>query len=241
MAYLDRLRDAESSLSASAPGRIPRPTEKFEFADFVVKEGGRAPRTFALIANGSGEAVASLLEKIPQGHYFCKPNRGCNGVGAFRLTVSPDGPMVDDEQRGFAAVAEILSSKDYVIQEWLAPLQHSDIARFKGGVINTLRLVTFDTESGPKAVAASLRMAISLTSIDSWTQGGVVAAIDLDKGVLKPFGVLKKGLKIVEAHPGSGLAFREQPIPHLNRAVAMACLLHGKLDKVKSLGWEVVV
>jgi len=77
--------------------------------------------------------------------------------------------------------------------------------------------------------------------IDSWTQGGVVAAIDLDKGVLKPFGILKKGLKIVEAHPGSGLAFRDQPIPHFHQAVAMARHLHGKLGGAKSLGWDIAL
>ena len=246
-AYLDSLRDAKNRYSTYAPDRIPRRAEKAHFVDFVTKAGGRAPRMVALIGNasvvegesGSGEPVAAFLKQIPKGNYFCKPNRGSNGKGAFRLTVRPDGLLVDDEERSLADIASTLSSQDYVIQEWMAPLQHPDIARFRAGVINTMRLVTFDTDSGPKAAAASLRMAISLKSIDSWTQGGVVAAIDLDRGVLKPFGILKKGLKIVEAHPGSGLAFRDQPIPHCHQAVAMACKLHGLLGGAKTLGWDI--
>lgn len=242
-AYLDALRDAKNQYSTYAPDRIPRRAEKAHFVDFVTKAGARAPKMIALISNGSvegsGDPIASFLAQIPKGHYFCKPNSGSNGKGAFHLAVGADGLFVEGEARSLADVAGTLSSQDYVIQEWMAPLQHPDIARFRSGVINTMRLVTFDTDSGPKPVAGSLRMAISLKSIDSWTQGGVVAAIDLERGVLKPFGILKKGLKIVDAHPGCGLAFRDQPIPHFQEAVATACRLHGLLGGAKSLGWDI--
>ena len=55
---------------------------------------------------------------------------------------------MDEEPSSLAAVAERLSSEDYIIQEWMVPLQHPDIARFREGVINTMRLVTFDTGDG---------------------------------------------------------------------------------------------
>jgi hypothetical protein len=229
------------------PGRIARGRSKADFAEFASAAGVRTPRTFALIAGGlvqhaafaTGEPARAFLAKVPAGHYFCKPNMGRNGIGAFRLTVSSDSAMMDEEPSSFAEVAERLSSEDYIIQEWVAPFQHPDISRFRAGVINTLRLITFDTESGPRAVAASLRMAIALKSIDSWTQGGVVAAIDLEKGVLKPFGILKKSKQIVESHPGSGIAFRDQPVPHYHRAVSMACDMHAMLAGPKSLGWDI--
>jgi hypothetical protein len=245
--YLHHLREAGNKLARPAPDKIQRRREKFDFAEFVTKAGARAPKTYVLIASGSiqhdasasGEAVESFLKKVPEGSYFCKPNKGRNGIGAFRLTLSRDAPMMDDEPSSFAAIAERLSSEDYLIQEWMAPLQHPDIACFRDGVINTMRLITFKTEKGAKAVAASLRMAISLKSIDSWTQGGVVAAIDLEKGVLKPFGVLKKGFTVVEAHPGSGLAFRDRPIPHFHEAVRLACSMHHKLAGPMSLGWDI--
>ena len=240
--YLHHLRESANKLAASQPGRIQRRRAKFDFADFVTTIGARAPKTFALIADGvvrqreeeTGEPVATFLAELPHGHYFCKPNMGRNGIGAFRLTASSHGMRMDDEASTLDAVAQRLSSEAYVIQEWMAPLQHPDIARFREGVINTMRLITVDGESGAKPIAASLRMAISLKSIDSWTQGGVVAGIDLEQGVLKPFGILKKGLKIVDAHPGSGLTFRDQPIPHFARAVTLACTMHHKLAGVRS-------
>ena len=248
-AYLNGLRDAKNRTATHASDRIEYRRKKVDFGEFVTNMGGRSPRTIALIRNAtvvapasaSGAAVENYLKELPAGSYFCKPNVGRNGIGAFRLTIGDDGPRVDDEARSVSDVTKIFSSEDYVIQEWVAPLQHPDIARFRDGVINTMRLVTFETNAGPKALAASLRMAISLKSIDSWTQGGVVAGIDLKRGVLKPFGCLKKGLKIVDRHPGSGLPFRDQPIPHVREAVAMACKLHARLGGAKSIGWDIAL
>ena len=210
--YLTYLRDAGSKSGVAANEKRQRRRRKFDFADFVTKAGARSPRSFALIVGGmvqhasseTTEPVASFVTNAPPGHYFCKPNKGRNGIGAFRLTIGPDGVMMDEEAATISAVSERLSSEDYILQEWLAPLQHPDISRFRDGVINTLRLVTFNAGDEVKPVAASLRMAISLKSIDSWSQGGVVAAIDVEHGVLKPFGIVKKGAKIVEAHRDRG-------------------------------------
>ena len=246
LTYLHYLRETANELT-SVPDRIKRRRGKFEFAEYVTSAGGRAPKTFAFVADGlvrhaapnGADAVAAFLTKTPEGHYFCKPNSGRNGIGAFRLTISPDGPLMDEEPSSFAAVAERLSSQDYVIQEWMVPLQHPDITRFREGVINTMRLVTYDTDGGAIAVSASLRMATYLKSIDSWTQGGIAAPIDLARGVLMPFGIVKKDFKLVEAHPGSGVAFRDQAVPHFHQAVTMACRMHSQLDAPKTLGWDI--
>ena len=245
--YLNYLRDAGSKSGIATSQRKQRRREKSYFADFVTAAGARSPRTFALVVNGmvqpasseTAEAVASFITKAPQGHYFCKPNKGDNGIGAFRLTVALDGVMIDEEPSSVGAVSERLSSEDYIIQEWMAPLQHPDIARFREGVINTMRLITFDAGDGAKSVAASLRMAISLKSIDNWSQGGLVAAIDLERGVLKPFGIVKKSAKILEAHPGSGIPFRDQSIPHFKEAVTLACRMHSQLAGPRTLGWDI--
>jgi hypothetical protein len=244
--YLDALRDRRNKTSPSAPERTPRPKEKFAFDAFVASAGARTPKTIALIAGGRvregmfavGEPVAEFVKQLSPGTYFCKPNTGRNGIGAFRLAVEAARVLIDDEERAPEALGSSFS-EDYIVQEWLVPLQHPGIARFSPGVINTMRLVTFDTEKGAVAVAGSLRMAIALKSIDSWTQGGVVAAIDLKRGTLKPFGVIKKGLKLVDAHPACGQPFRDYAIPHCDRAVAMACALHEKLGQAKSLGWDI--
>lgn len=244
--YLNYLREAADKPMPVGPDRMERRREKFDFADFVRSVGVRSPKAVALVANGTvqhasgaSEPLAAFLASAPHGHYFCKPNMGSNGIGAFRLTIAAEGLLIDDEPTSLEDVAARLALEDYVVQEWLAPLQHPDISRFRAGVINTMRLVTFDTDKGAEAVSASLRLAISLKSVDSWTYGGVVAAIDIERGVLKPFGILKKGHEIVETHPGSGLVFRDYAIPHFRQAVAEACRMHHMVAGPRSLGWDI--
>jgi hypothetical protein len=123
LTYLHYLRETKNELT-SQPHRIKRERGKFEFAKYVTSAGGRAPKTIAFVTGGlvqhaesGSESVAAFLIKTPEDHYFCKPNSGRNGIGAFRLTISRDGPWMDDEPSSFAAVAERLSSQDYVIQE----------------------------------------------------------------------------------------------------------------------------
>jgi len=88
-AYLESLRDTKNRLSAYAPDRIERRREKIDFADFVTRAGGRSPRTVALIGNAlvvegtSGEPVETFLKQLPEGRYFCKPNKGRNASARF--------------------------------------------------------------------------------------------------------------------------------------------------------------
>lgn len=246
--YLNCLRDAKSAASSYPPDRVPRPRGKIEFARFVAANDGLVPRTFALIAAGMAQAagvgaaepVREFLQTLAPGQYFCKPNKGSNGTGAFRLDISPSGAGIDGEPRSLAEIEEAMSARDYLVQEWLTSLQHPDVSSFHDGVIDTLRLVTFDTDGGPVAAGALMRMAIGPAVIDSWTKGGVMVPIDLDRGVLGAFGLLKKGLAIVDSHPQSGIAFRGQSVPHLKEAVALACRLQKRLA-IKSVGWDIAL
>ena len=90
-------------------------------------------------------------------------------------------------------------------------MQHPDIARFRGGVINTMRLITFDTEGGATAgrrLAAHGDFTQEHRQLDA---GRRRRRHRLDKGILKPFGIVKKDFKVVEAHPGSGLCSAISP------------------------------
>lgn len=136
--------------------------------------------------------------------------------------------------------AEALSAARYLVQESLTPRQHPLISRFHAGVIDTLRLITFDADSGPVVAGAFMRMAIGKATIDSWALGGVLAPIDLEKFCLRESGLLKKGLKLVDAHPQSGHRFGGAPVPYLAEAIATACKLHSRLA-IKSLGWDIAL
>ena len=246
--YLNCLRDTKNETAAHHHDKIEWLGGKIQLGIFVAQNGGRSPQSLATIIDGrvvpdgfrGGETASCFLEHLPPGQYFCKPDRSGNGIGGFTLDLSGYEALVDGETQSLTSIGVLLSSRPYLVQLSLTPLQHPDIARFNRRTLNTLRLVTFDTESGPAMVAASLRIATTNAAVDNWSAGGVAVPIDLKRGVLCEFGIVKKGLNVVDAHPQSGQSFRGQAVPHFDAAAAMACSLHRKL-KLSSVGWDIAL
>jgi hypothetical protein len=246
--YLTWLRDAKNVGSPYAADREPYPKSKHAFCRFVIRNGGRTAQTLAHVDAGEllestveGAAdLTSLLERLPHGHYFCKPNYGGQGYGAAQLDVSPGGWNLDGEPRSLAEIVEFLSADDYLIQESLTPLQHADLNRYNGRVLNTLRLTIFDEPGGPVAVAGFLRLANANRSVDNWSVGGVAIPLRLEEGIAADYGILKKGFVSTALHDRSGLRFGGMGIPYLDEAIAMTCRLHARLA-VKTLGWDVAL
>jgi hypothetical protein len=186
-----------------------------------------------------GGTLEEVLERLRPGQYFCKPDDGAKGTGVFRLDVGDSGTAVDGIPRPFPEIVELFSSSAYLIQASLVPRQHRGIARFNDGVINTIRLMVFGTETAPFAAAAMVRLSNGAV-VDNWSKGGVAVPVDLARGVLGRSGVVKGSFAGVDVHGRSGIRFVDQPIPCLDQAIAVTCALHSKLP-IKTLGWDVAI
>jgi hypothetical protein len=241
--YLHYLRDAKNGQTNPRSGQIPLPARKVDFDGFVSRHGGASPRTLAFVVNGavsgSDMRIADFLRSLQPGKYFCKPDGGIQGKGAFRLDVDSDVFHVNGELQDAASVAAALSACNYLVQVSLTPRQHPDIARFNRDIVSTLRLVTFAGPHGAKPVSAHMRLAAGRGGIDNWHGGGVAVPVDIATGRLDDFGVLRNGLKVVDRHP-LGEAFGRRVLPHYEAALRMACHLHDQLG-IASLGWDIAL
>jgi hypothetical protein len=246
--YLTALRDGMNRNAEYPPDRIAKPKGKYECDRFVAAEGGRVPATFAFVRNGQAEDTVSgttyslneLLRRLPRGHYFCKPDRGTHGAGAMHIELLPERIKIDDVEGPLAALEEAIGATDYLIQEWIVPLQHPLMARFAPKVINTVRLVTFDMPEGPVVRRGTFRAAVDSRSADNWTAGGVCTLVDVANGVLGAEGVVKGVEGHVAAHPRTGVAFEGAPLPHFREAVDLVQRLHSRLP-AKTLGWDLAL
>jgi hypothetical protein len=238
--YLNGLRDGKTEQFEKDPARQPWPRGKSAFADFVIQNGGRAPRLHARLDGETADAILPRLKALPPGAYFCKPETGSNGEGALQLDVTPRGLRVDGKEESADGVAALLSSRPYVVQDSLVAQQHPDIAAFNPRVVNTLRLVTFDDGRKVRPAAAVLRIACDAAAVDNWSAGGVVVPIDLETGALTRFGVLKEQLSMIENHPVSGRAFAGVGVPHLEAALRLAHDVHHRLAAA-SIGWDIAL
>jgi hypothetical protein len=132
--YLNSLRD--SMPARHRDWKVARPPGKFAFGLFVTQNGGRSPESIALIRDGrvtssaAHDGVDAFLAALPPGRYFCKPDSGKNGDGAFRLDILDASAIVDGAPESLQAIGRRLSQAPHIVQASLTPLQHPDISRF---------------------------------------------------------------------------------------------------------------
>jgi hypothetical protein len=245
--YLNALRDGRNESATYPPERTPYPYGKMAFDSFVAHNGGRAPHLFARIRDGLAELPSGLsqqlgefLRNLPCGKYFCKPDHGKKGNGALRLEISALGVKVDGEAADLSETEFRLSQHPYLVQSSLVPLQHPQAAQFNPDVINTIRLVTFDSDRGPAITGGIMRLANSAPAADNWALGALAVPIDIENGVLADTGVLRHGFTTATVHPRSGLSVGGMAIPYFHEACELVCTLHARLA-IKTVGWDIAL
>jgi hypothetical protein len=121
-------------------------------------------------------------------------------------------------------------------------VQHPQMDRLHGGAVNTLRLVSF-YERGQATVAyGALRVGTGRSCVDNWAAGGLIVAVDLQRGTLRGDGFFKPGYGgRTPTHPDSGIRFEGFPLPFFAEAMALAKRLHEYLPGIHSVGWDVAI
>lgn len=185
--------------------------------------------------------IRSLIEKGVD-RLFCKPLDGEEGKGIFTLQVKDDRIFVDGEQVDSEDVLADLTSRRYIVQEFIS--QHPLMSQLHPQSINTIRLVTVrGLKDGQIHVLPSiLRVGTGDSVIDNTSQGGLAIGINMDTGYLKQYGFYKPkfGLKTDE-HPDSHIRFADFQIPFFDQVKIQAKYFHSMLPQVHSVGWDIAI
>ena len=172
---------------------------------------------------------------------FVKPSAGQLGKGTFTLRVSSGRIFIEGIETPLSIVVDKLLSADYLVQERIK--QHPKLASLNSSSINTIRLQTVIDRTGQvHSFGAGLRIGRRWSSVDNWAKGGVFVGINMDKGTLKPLGIIKPQFGTsVTTHPDSGVEFSEFEIPFYKEAESMAIQLHRFLYRCHSVGWDIAI
>lgn len=222
--------------------------DKFLFAQFVASVGIATPRSIALLdASGvrwlDGRPCAPLesLEDAdtPALDGFCKKLDGMQGTGAFPLRSERGRLLIGDRPITVEDLRSRLTGR--FLWQRRVP-QHPQLRRLHPGSVNTLRLVSF-CERGVASVAyGALRVGTGESCVDNWAAGGLIVAIDLERGTLRGEGFFKPQYGGRSAiHPDSGIPFDGFALPYFAEAMAMVKRLHEYLPGIHSVGWDVAI
>ena len=229
--------------------------DKFYFYVFLNQVGIPTPKVYCYIKSSSPlffdpmfridstlsarDQISSFLSNDMDA--FVKPSAGELGRDTFTLRVSDGCVFIDGIETPLPIVVDKLLSADYLIQERIK--QHPQLAILNESSINTIRLQTVIDETGQvHPFGAGLRIGRKWSSVDNWAKGGVFVGINMDKGTLKPLGIIKPQFGTsATAHPDTGVEFNEVEIPFYKEAESMAIQLHHFLYRCHSVGWDIAI
>jgi hypothetical protein len=217
------------------------------FEDYVARTYALVKgRRVTLLDDARSTAIESLIDLCREkGAVVLKPLAEAHGVGVMVIkttdnTITLNGQQVSGAK--FVSIAEKM--EDYLVTEF-AP-QHDYASAIFPRTTNTVRIMTlWDEDANEPFVAMAVhRFGISKTfPVDSWTQGGVSALIDLQTGAMgkaaaKP---VVEAPQFTEKHPETGARIEGVIVPHWEIIKSKILDMAAALPFVPCIGWDIVV
>lgn len=119
-------------------------------------------------------------------------------------------------------------------------IQHEGINRLCPASVNTIRVMTYYNHGEPKVLWMGMRVGSGKSAVDNFTSGGMVVAIDAEKGCLKGEAIDKPG-NTFPVHPTTGVAFDGFPIPCFEQIRPLVLEAARQEDKILVIGWDVAI
>lgn len=219
---------------------------------------GRAKRVYAVTHPKYKEILRDKLmtihtyEEYFERSWLYVPKSNLNEFRAFckkhaKLIAKPrfggcaNGIMVidsNDYEEEFDTLYASLKNGDYILEEFIE--QHSEMAALHPFSVNTLRVTTIMTKTGPQIAVAILRMGNDHSSVDNRSTGGIVANVDLETGRVYTTGV-DKWLTRYVYHPVTKTKIVGFEIPQWNTIVETTKKIAEKVPEIMYAGWDIAL
>ncbi len=172
--------------------------------------------------------VVDFLEEHPI--FFAKKDNMFGGIGVERF-------HVHDHEEAVAAVANLRGRKFDILEE--AIRQHPEMALFHPDSVNTVRVFTIRHGDEVDIVYTAIK-AGNGGVVDNASGGGLMAAVDIDSGIVFTDALVKGG-QYVAVHPLSGVAFKGFQIPMWDQLKAFVKKAALVTPRVRFVGWDVAI
>lgn len=160
--------------------------------------------------------------------FFVKEDDSDSGKDIERLTATEENRReIYEKVRQFRAVLD-----EPVVQ-------HPELTRLCPSSVNTIRVVTARVNGEVHIIGAALRMSDGKRIMDNYSQGGVVAAIDKQTGMIID-GATNFANQHFDAHPYTNVPFEGFRIPLWEQVVEL--VKNAGMDyTLNYVGWDVAV
>ena len=163
---------------------------------------------------------------------IAKPRYGTQGQDVFLIK--------DKDESSLKVLYQFCCENSFIVEEYLRACK--EIEEFHPSSLNTVRVMTMSNFKTNKVevLDAELRMGVHDSVVDNAHQGGVLASIDVETGMLKRNGVDTFGNEYV-THPDSGKSIKGFVIPQWNEIVRVCKEASFVVPETIFAGWDICV
>ena len=212
------------------------------YLDLFCGTGLRQPREIASLRSGvpmSGGGVVSMSELLDRlqeaGPCVVKPVRDTSsGIGVHVADFRQGKDMLSG-----ATVVEVISSREgeWVCQEKVA--QDESLSAIYPHSANTLRIVTYLTDSGVRVAPVTLRIGQGDALVDNAHAGGMFVHVD-EGGRLSPEAYTECQERFI-SHPDTRATFEGRRISGVRKAVEACRRRHAEIGGIGFISWDVCI
>ena len=191
------------------------------FADYIKRE-------WILIKEDNKEQVLDFIRRHDT--LIAKPLDGCCGRGVEKLRMADYGSAE-------GLYDHILSlGVQYELEEVL--VQHEILNGLYPHAINTLRVVTINHKGTPHLICTYFRIGNGGKHVDNFNNGGMVAPVDEETGVVRESAIDKKK-NLYEVHPMTGTPIKGFRFPYWQEAIDLCMKAATEVPQMGYVGWDV--
>lgn len=149
--------------------------------------------------------------------------------------INQDNEPVDQE----VLFSKIMKLVPCVLEEYI--YQDNELAKFHPNSVNTIRFATFLKDDEIVKMFALFRMGCGGSHVDNAGAGGIVAAVDLDTGIIKTMGYREDNMTRYLNHPDSGEQILGAQIPRWKELIELVEELAEVVPEQKYVGWDLAL
>lgn len=193
-----------------------------------------------------------LVQLLPDGCYFVKPQKGSHGKHAFAFERQGDKILLADSSCSTESFAtQIFQLIRCGIPMLVQPhvLNHPMIRQLTGSPhLSTIRVVSVIEQGEVRAIGSFFRIICGQNQTDNFshgTSGNLIAAVDVDNGrLLSTKQACKQHWPImaeVSQHPETGVVLESFILPCWPQVLATVASVHKTMPFLKTVGWDIAV
>lgn len=129
----------------------------------------------------------------------------------------------------------LIATGKYLLEEKVC--QHEEMAKFNSSSVNTVRCITFKTNSGVEIPYAFMRVGREGAFVDNGGAGGILIGIDVQTGILNTDGYDEYGSKYL-VHPDTKVKFSGNQIPEWEELLQFCKEAAAKEKDIGYLSWD---